>query len=419
MMASVTVLGGAGVVGSICVRTLARTGAFAHIRVADADYERARRLADALGGEPAGISAVRVDATDPLSIRAAVEGSSVAVNCIGPFYRFGPQVLSAVCDARVNYVDVCDDFDATEKILAMDGKAREAGILALVGMGSSPGLANVLIRFCTDFLLDPGCTESIDIYHAHGGEREEGRAVVAHRIHSMLADIPVFLDGEFRTVKLFEESGRALEQVTELPEVGTCAVYPYPHPETITLPRYIQGVRRVTNLGTVLPPAYAELIKGMVRLGITGEEPLDVQGRQVIPREFTISYVLAQRPRLLEEAGLKEPVGCLKMVVRGTKEGEPLTYVISLASRGQGMGEATGIPAAMGAILVERGKLPGRGVLPPEACVDPLDLFELAREVLAGEGLRGLPVTIQRIPEGGPVETLDLMSAVKMVRPEP
>ncbi|MEW6049394.1 MAG: hypothetical protein AB1609_23470, partial [Bacillota bacterium] len=145
----------------------------------------------------------------------------------------------------------------------------------------------------------------------------------------------------------------------------------------------------------------------------------DVQGRQVIPREFTISYVLAQRPRLLEEAGLKEPVGCLKMVVRGTQRGEPLTYVISLASRGQGMGEATGIPAAMGAILVERGKLPARGVLPPEACVDPLELFELAQEVLAGEGLRGLPVTIQRISEGGPVQTLDLMSAVNMVRPGP
>ena len=50
----------------------------------------------------------------------------------------------------------------------MDENARKAGISALVGMGSSPGISNLLVKFCADALLDE--VESIDIYHAHGGD---------------------------------------------------------------------------------------------------------------------------------------------------------------------------------------------------------------------------------------------------------
>jgi len=170
-------------------------------------------------------------------------------------------------------------------------------------------------------------------------------------------------------------------------------------------------------LGTVLPQAYAELIKTMVKLGIVENEPIDVNGTPVSPREFTISYVLKQRRRLLDEAGLKEPVGCLRLVVSGTQEGEKITYAINLSSRGRGMGDATGIPAAMGAILMQRGKLRGTGALPPEACVDPLDVFALAREVLAPEKMAGLPVTIEKMTEEGRVfRVFSLMEAVEMAR---
>ncbi len=57
----------------------------------------------------------------------------------------------------------------------------------------------------------------------------------------MLSPIPVFLDGEYKEVKLFEESGRALEDA-EFSGLGKYPVYVYPHPETITLPKYIKEV---------------------------------------------------------------------------------------------------------------------------------------------------------------------------------
>jgi len=403
-MSRVTVLGGGGAVGSIATKTLASSGVFSDIVVADINMAAARKVVKEAEG--AKLTAVELDAESPDSIRKAIAGSGVVLNCVGPFYKYGPLILKTVIGAGTNYVDVCDDFDATEALLAMDEKAKETGVSVLIGMGSSPGVANVLVRFCADSLLDQ--VEAVDIYHAHGGEKVEGAAVVKHRIHSMKMDIPMFLDGMFTTVRLFEESGRALEEETEFQNVGTYRVYAYPHPETITLPHYLKGVKRVTNLGLVLPPAYAELIKGMVKLGITDEEPVEVQGQKVIPLEFAVAFILAQRQRLMKEAGITEPMGCLKIVVKGYKDGGKDTYIFSMSSRGQGMGEGTGIPAAIGAIMMATGKIKEKGVLPPEACVNPMDLLELAKTKVKAAGGRGFPITIEHIDRDGKSQMLNL-----------
>jgi saccharopine dehydrogenase (NAD+, L-lysine-forming) len=403
-MSRVTVLGGGGAVGSIATKTLASSGVFSDVVVADINMAAARKVVKEAKG--AKLTAVELDAESPDSIKKAIAGSAVVLNCVGPFYKYGPVILKAVIGAGINYVDVCDDFDATEALLAMDEKAKRAGVSALIGMGSSPGVANVLVRFCADSLLDQ--VESVDIYHAHGGEKIEGAAVVKHRIHSMKMDIPVFLDGKFAAVKLFENSGRALEEEAEFQNVGTYRVYAYPHPETITLPKYLKGVKRVTNLGLVLPPAYAELIKGMVRLGVTGEKPVEVQGQKVIPLEFAVAFILAQRGRLMKEAGIAEPMGCLKIVVKGHKDGGKNTYIFSMSSRGQGMGEGTGIPAAIGAIIMATGKIKEKGVLPPEACVNPMDLLELAKTKVKTAGGKGFPIVIEHIDKDGKSQRMNL-----------
>jgi saccharopine dehydrogenase (NAD+, L-lysine-forming) len=288
----------------------------------------------------------------------------------------------------------------------MDADARRAGIRALIGMGSSPGVANLLVRFCAESMLDR--VEAVDIYHAHGGEKVEGPAVVKHRIHSMKMDIPMFLDGAFTTVRLFEESGRALEEAVDFRDVGTYRVYAYPHPETITLPRHLKDVKRVTNLGLVLPPGYADLIKETVRLGLTDEKPVEVQGRKVVPLEFAVAFILSRRQALMTEAGLNEPMGCLKIAVSGRKDGEKSTYVFSMSSRGQGMGEGTGIPAALGAILMATGKVRAKGVNPPESCVSPLDFLELARSRVSLGDKKGLPLVIEHIDRDGKSRVLNV-----------
>ena len=404
-MARIVVIGGCGTVGSIAVKTLAAYNDFSEIVVADLDYEGAQTCAAEVDEDRC--SAILVDATNPDNIKEVIRGADIVLNVCGPFYKLGPIVLKAVIEEGINYVDVCDDFDATQLLLEMDKAAKKAGIIALTGMGGSPGIANLLAKFCADVLLDE--VDSIDILHVHGGDVREGPAVIAHRIHSMLADIPMYLDGKFTTVKYFEDSGIALEEEIDYPLIGKYRSYCYPHPETITLPKYIK-CNRVTNLGCVIPPEYYNLIRDVVRLGIVNEEPIDVRGQQVIPFNFAISFILKERKRILRETDFGEQRGALKIRVRGTLDGKPHEYDFTMASVGRAMGDSTGIPAALGAILMQRGKVTGNGVLPPEGCVVPMDLLLMMKDVLGLEEVtgKGSPLIIESINHEGKVEMIDI-----------
>jgi saccharopine dehydrogenase (NAD+, L-lysine-forming) len=364
-----------------------------------ADLRAADAGAVAAGIGRPGVRAMAVDAADPASLAAVLDGADVAVSCIGPFYRFGAPVLAAAIRAGVDFVDVCDDLDATLAQLELDAAAREAGVSAVIGMGNSPGLANVLTRYCADQLLDT--VTAVDIMHIHGGEPDEGGAVVRHRIHAMTNDVPVFVDGEQRDVRLLEASGAEFVEETEFRDVGTFPVYPYPHPETITLPRHLPGLRRCTNRGVVFPLAYFQRTMDRVRAG--GEV------------DDMVADILADRPQLLADAGVTGPGGCLKIVVAGAAAGEDHTYVFSLSSTTEGAGEGTGIPAGLAAIMVARGQIGGAGVHPPEAAVDPVAMLALAGEVVShfdigadGEGGNRVPIHIDHIRPDGTHETIDL-----------
>ena len=404
-MARVTVLGGCGAVGSVAVRTLVQSGEY-EVVIGDWKIEQARGMALTLG--PAA-SAVQCDARDSQSVRSAIEGSDVVLNCVGPFYSTVKPILNAVVEAGINYVDVCDDVDVTLEILAMDEEVRRAGVAALIGMGSSPGLTNVIARLAADTLLES--VESIDILHTHGGEPVEGAGVIGHRFHCMAIPIPMYLDGKLRYVDYFGEDGIALRQSFDFPYIGPTKIYPYPHPEQVTLPQHIP-VRQVTNKGSVLPEAYYDLIRDLARLGLSSSEPVDVRGQGVAPHDFAIAYVLRERERILKETGFGGQRGCVSVVVRGLSGGRPCEYRFHMASTSQALGEGTGIPAAIGAMLMQRGQVQGKGVMPPEACLRPSDFLPLALEMFsrdaASKGKPGGGLVVERIDESGAVTRSNL-----------
>lgn len=376
-MKQVVVLGGCGAVGSMAVKTLAASGSFDSIVIGDCNEQRARELIEEVGGS--GIFYHPFDAEDADSVREVIDGAAVVLNCVGPFYRSVKVVLGAVIDAGIHYVDVCDDVDVTQEILEWDDRAKRAGVTALIGMGASPGATNLLAKLVYDTFLDT--TDSIDVFHTHGGEAIEGPGVVAHRLHCMDIDIPMFLDGEMRYVRFFEESGAALRQTFDFPKIGdSIPIFPYPHPEQITLPRFL-NVRSVTNKGSVLPMPYYDLTAAVCRLGMTSRKPVFVNGHPVVPHDFAVAYLIRERDRILRETNFGGQRGCLSVVVRGEKDGRPKEYRIHLFSTSRALGEGTGIPAAMGVLLLQQGKITARGVLPPEGCVNPMDFIGLWRSM--------------------------------------
>lgn len=414
-MDTVMVLGGAGGVGRVAVKALSLISDVEHVVVADLDEDAASAVVSEVGSdklEPTG-----VDVGDTAALVALLGDAQVVLNCVGPFYRFGPPILEAALRAGVGYVDVCDDLDATRALLDMGDAAREAGVTALIGMGNSPGLANIFVKLCAEDLLDE--VTAADICHIHGGEPDEGAGVLKHRIHAMVNDVPLFIDGEFVDVRQLEPSGAAHTREIDFAGVGSYPAYPYPHPETITLPTVFPTLRRATNLGVVYPLSYFSMTQDLVRTGMALEDEISVGDIKVAPIDVAVALLRHERPRLLAEAGVTMPGGCLRVDISGTLDGEHHTYVFSLTSSGAGAGQGTGIPAALGAALHLRGSLGDRpGVHPPEAIVPVGELLELAGEVVGamglvggsggGDGHGGVPLTIEHLGPDGSRETIPM-----------
>lgn len=403
-MKRVIVLGGCGAVGSVAVRTLAADPAFDSVTIADCNEARARETIAEIGEDRA--SFVALDAGSSASVSAVVTGHDIVLNCVGPFYKTVKTVLAAVIDAGIDYVDICDDVDVTLEILEWDQRAKEAGVTAVIGMGASPGATNLLAKFAYDSLLDR--TESVDIFHTHGGEPTEGPGVIGHRFHCMSIEIPMFLDGKLVHVGYFDDDGIALRQTFDFPRIGAdIPIFPYPHPEQVTLPRYLE-LRRVTNKGSVLPIEYYRMTSELCRLGLASREPVDVAGQQVVPYDFAVAYLIRERDRLLGEQDFGQQRGCISVVVAGTKDGQHLEYRIHMASSSRALGEGTGIPAALGVMLLERGKITSKGVMPPEGCIDPGEFIEASKSVLGGGGDDvERTIFVEKVDAAGNVETLD------------
>lgn len=402
----VIVLGGCGAVGSVSVKALAAQEMFDKVIIGDFDFEKAKALASSIGPK---VSAVRVNAEDARSIKDAVKGCNVVLNCVGPFYKTGAIVQRAVIESGINYVDICDDVDVTYDQIAMDPDAKSAGVTCLIGMGSSPGATNVLAKFAAETLLDE--TDAINIFHAHGGEPIEGAGVIGHRFHCMSIDIPMYLDGKLQYVKYFEEDGIALREEFEFPVIGKALLYPYPHPEQVTIPNYIK-TRQVTNKGTVLPEAYYNLTRDLCMLGLANKDPLVVNGSSVTPHDFATAFLIRERDKILKKIQFGSQRGCVTVVAKGRKDGKAHEFRFHLASRSQALGEGTGIPAAMGVILMAQGKVKGPGAFPPEGCVDPNDFVGLISKVMkldkkeGGDSFSG--VIVESVDEHGTVSTTNI-----------
>jgi saccharopine dehydrogenase-like NADP-dependent oxidoreductase len=91
-----------------------------------------------------------IDARDAESAARALDGASVCVNCAD--YRLNLDVMKGALAAGAHYVDLGGLFHMTRKQLELDGAFRDAGLTAILGMGSAPGKTNLLARAAVERL---------------------------------------------------------------------------------------------------------------------------------------------------------------------------------------------------------------------------------------------------------------------------
>ncbi|MBF6439992.1 saccharopine dehydrogenase family protein [Nocardia cyriacigeorgica] len=370
------VLGGAGEVGRAAARVLASEPEVEQLVVADLSEERARLVAAELGDRCAARS---IDVTDHPGLVAAIRDCDIVVNTVGPYFRFGPGVLRAAIEARRDYIDVCDDPAPTMTMLEMNAEAEAAGITAVLGVGASPGLANLLaVQSIHGLDRAESVVTGWNLAMAQPQTRSwRPSAAITHGIEQISNTIPVIRAGRQVWEKPLHKT------VIDYPGLGAAAGWTFGHPEPVTLARTYPDLRESVNVA--LAPRHVVAVLHLLGRGVT---------RKVLQRSHAAA-IAAVAENLMPSGSVgalaDSDLPPLFALARGYKNGEPATVSCALGQvPGLTMAEVTGIPLAVGALM--RPHRPG--VHPPEAVFTPGEFFtRLAPHCLGRPNPDSLTVT--------------------------
>jgi lysine 6-dehydrogenase len=375
----IVVVGGAGAMGRITVRDLAETASRKiDIVVADRDRAAARRLAADM---PRRVMVMEADAASASSLARALTGAAVVVNAC--HHDFNLRVMDAALRAGSHYCDLGGLFHVTRRQLRQDARFRRAGLLAVCGMGSAPGIVNVMARAAVDRL------DRVREIHVAVGTRD----ATPRRGRSPLEtsySIRTVLDEASQPAALF--TGGALWFVEPLSRPEPVR-FPAPvglqhpactlHSELATLPQSFRsrGVREV-SFRIAFPGDLADRLRFVHGLGLTSTVPVTVRGRKIVPRDMLLA-LLAAVPRSAP-SGPRDEYEVLRVTARGRQGRRAVDvtldcHVPGMPRWGIGVDIDTGAPPSIVAQMLAAGVIEARGVLPPEQAIPPQPFFRELR----------------------------------------
>jgi saccharopine dehydrogenase (NAD+, L-lysine forming) len=364
---------GTGGVGGAVAAVAKRRGFFERMTFADLDPARPQALVEREGDER--FAAAQVDASDREAIVGLLRetGADAILNAADP--RFNPPIFEAAFKYGCTYLDMAMTLSSPGVLLgdmqfAAAESWEERGLLALVGIGVEPGLADVFARYAADHLFD-----EID----EVGVRDGADLVVegydfapTFSIWTTIEEClnpPLIWEKErgFFTTEPFSEP-----ELFEFPEgIGVTECVNVEHEEVVLVPREID-CRRVTfkyGLGT----EFIDVLKTLHKLGLDSTEPVKVRGVEVAPRDL----VAAALPDPATLGDRMRGKTCAGTLVTGKRKGggEGAVYLYHVADNERTMREyghqavvlQTAINPVVALELLASGTWQGKGVLGPEA----------------------------------------------------
>ena len=369
----IVVLGGAGLMGRIAVRDLALNPEVDQVVIADLDMDLARQVATILDSPK--VSVQSANATDKPSLVSLLAGADSLLNAT--VYYFNLSVMEACLEAGVHYVDLGGLFHTTRKQLELHEQFQAAGITAVLGMGSAPGIPNVQARYAAERL------DTIDTIRIYDGIRPPPGDDIffGYAIPTIIDELTmppmVFRDGEFVACEPLSEA----EEYWFQPPIGLLKTHLSLHSEVATLPvTYAhKGVRecffKINYWG--LSEDALRKIKLFADVGFAGTEPVEVKGASVRPRDLLVKLMAPYTPQLdalmAEAADATDWKKEIVTQVTGTQNGEQVTYRLgTLTAIGS---RPTGVAPAITAHWLAAGRIPQTGVFPSEAVIEPEPFF--------------------------------------------
>ena len=356
------------------------------IVLADYNFDRVKEVQSKLKDDKR-FPAEKVDAKQKDQIEALAKKYAVdlIMNACDPIFNI--PIFEAAFNYGCNYMDIAmtlsephptDPFNKSGVKLGdyqfeREKLWEEKGLLALVGLGVEPGMANVFARYAQDYLFD-----EIEEVGIRDGANIEVRGYEFAPNFSIWTTIeeclnpPVIWEKEkgWFTTQPFSEP-----EIFDFPEgIGKVEVVNVEHEEVLLIPRWIKTKRVTFKYG--LGDQFIGVLKTLHMIGLDKKEPIKVKDIMVAPRDV-VAACLPDPAHLGDQMFGKT---CAGTWVKGVKDGEPRqVYLYQVADNEQCMKTwgcqavvaQTAFNAVIGWELLNSGVWKGSGVLGPEA-FDPI-----------------------------------------------
>lgn len=277
-------------------------------------------------------------------------------------------IMDACLETKTHYVDTANyEPEDTAKFeyswqWAYREKFEKAGITALLGSGFDPGVTGVFSAYAMKHRFDE--INYIDILDCNGGDHGYPFATNFNpeiNIREVSANGSYWEDGHWVETKPME-----IKRVYNFDQVGEKDMYLLHHEELESLGININGIKRIRFFMT-FGQSYLTHLKCLEDVGMTSIEPIEFEGKQIVPLQF-LKAVLPDPASLGPRTVGKTNIGC---IFQGKKDGKYKKYYLYNVCDhqecykevgSQAISYTTGVPAMIGAMMVMTGRWNTPGV---------------------------------------------------------
>jgi saccharopine dehydrogenase (NAD+, L-lysine-forming) len=319
---------GVGAQGSTIAKRMDEHPEVSEIICADYDLAAAEALKNSLGKA----RALQLDASDVGKVIDAAQGCDLIVN--GLPLEFNLIVMEAALTVNASYFDMAGPMESigfveSYKLMFSEWhqKFKAKGLTALIGCGSSPGLANMMAREAVD-KLDSCDSIRICVYEGVWTERftpfwwspDVALGDMAYKTFR-------FENGRHVTDKPFSRPVMMKLQGMD----REVRLVDHEHDEPITMGLLAEEVLKgVKNVEFKYGGSSVELSELLYNMRLLSTEPVTVKGTSIVPMDVVLE-LCPPAPKYPEEIkaiidkGVVRDEGAFLVRVEGQKDGAPVT----------------------------------------------------------------------------------------------
>lgn len=378
---------GAGGVGSVVVHKLAQAAhIFSDIMLASRTQSKCDAIAanvfEKFGKK---IQTARLDADKTPEIVSLIHSfkPDLVLNVALPYQDL--TIMDACLETKVDYLDTANYEPIDEAKFeyswqwAYQERFKNAGITAVLGCGFDPGVTGVFTAYAKKHYFDE--IHYLDIVDCNAGDHGK---YFATNFNPEINIREITQNGRFyENGKWIETKPLELHKPIKYPNIGAKESYILYHEELESLVKNIPEIKRA-RFWMTFGERYITALTVLQEVGLTSIKPIKYQGMDIVPLQF-LKAVLPEPASLGENYKGETSIGCQ---IRGIKDGKERTYYVwnncnhaevYQEIKAQAVAYTTGVPAAIGAMLMLTGQWKSPGVFNVEE-FDPDPFMTLLNE---------------------------------------